>query len=273
MLMPMPTADFADYDAVLLDLDGTLLVHDRPCDGAAELLGRLEERDVPFAVLTNSTLGPRPIRDRLAAAGMDVDAGLIYTASAAACDYVVRECRDGGRPPRVFNCGAADVDELLAGRATLVESDTAACDAIIVGTPANARATPDRQRTALRLARRGARLVGTCADRVFPGPDGGVELGAGALTAMLAFGAAATPIFCGKPEESFFNALCDKLAVRPDRCLLVGDNLESDVAGGNAVGMATVLVLNGVSSQRDAEAAPPDGRPRRVIASLRELLP
>jgi 4-nitrophenyl phosphatase len=58
--------------------------------------------------------------------------------------------------------------------------------------------------------------------------------------------------------------------VRPERCVLVGDNLESDIAGGKSVGMATILTLTGITTPEHARCAAhkPDG----IIADLSELL-
>jgi 4-nitrophenyl phosphatase len=137
--------------------------------------------------------------------------------------------------------------------------------------PLNVFATQERQRTAMLLLRRGARLVGICADRVYPSPRG-MEFGVGAFAAMFAYAANVRPVFCGKPEPLFFQELCRRLKVDPRRCVLVGDNLESDIAGGKGVGTATVLILGGVSTQEDVERLPQAQRPDAIIRDLRDLL-
>ena len=99
------------------------------------------------------------------------------------------------------------------------------------------------------LLRKGAALAAICADRVYPSPRG-LEFGVGAMAAMLAYAVDVRPIFCGKPEKLFFNELCHRLGVRPDRCVLIGDNLESDIAGAKGVGMKTILTLTGVATRK-----------------------
>ena len=88
---------------------------------------------------------------------------------------------------------------------------------------------------------------------------------------MLAYAADVTPTFCGKPEPVFFAELCRRLAVAPTDCVLIGDNLESDIAGGRRVDMDTVLVLTGVARPGDADRLPPDRRPGRVVTDLTGL--
>ena len=123
----------------------------------------------------------------------------------------------------------------------------------------------------LKLLRNGSACVGLCADRVYPSPRG-LEFGSGALTAMMAYAAAVEPVFCGKPQAIFFNELCRRIGAEPSRCVLVGDNLESDVAGAKGVGMKTVLTLTGVARREDLAALPEALCPDWVVESLEELL-
>ena len=89
---------------------------------------------------------------------------------------------------------------------------------------------------------------------------------------MLAYASGVTPVFCGKPERFFFLELCRRLGAEPSRCVLVGDNLESDIAGAKGAGMKTVLVLTGVSGRDDLARLPPELRPDWVVGGLLDLL-
>ena len=273
-------ADFSPYQAVLLDLDGTIYHEDHALSGAVELVRRLQAEGRKYACLSNSTSSPLRIMERLHRMGVDIEPNHIYTAAAAACDYVVEHfpratpeqpAAPERRPPRVYNLATEGVAEMLEGLVTWVETPGEPCDAIIVGAPANAFATPERQRVALYLARRGAALVGICADRVYPSPRG-LEFGAGALSWMLSYAANAEPVFCGKPQAIFFHELCQRLEVEPGKCTLIGDNIEADILGGKAQGMRTILTLTGVTRRRDLLAFPQEAQPDRVIDSLAELL-
>lgn len=261
--------DFDPYAAVLLDLDGTVYHEEHPLPGAIELIRKLQREGRIYACLTNSTSSPERLNQRLKRMGVEVDPAHIYTAAAAACDYVLT--RFGvGRKPRVFNLSTEGVEEMLEGRVEWVQTLQEPCDAVICGVPLNVYATEPRQRVALVQLRRGATLVGICADRVYPSPRG-LEFGVGAMCALMGYAANVKPVFCGKPEPLFFQELCHRLGVEPSRCILVGDNLESDVAGGKSVGMRTLLTLGGVHSREDAARLPPEMRPDGIINDLRDL--
>jgi len=159
---------------------------------------------------------------------------------------------------------------MLDGRVQWVHHADDPCDAVIAGVTLNVFATDERQRTAMILLRKGAALVGICADRIYPSPRG-MEFGVGAMCAMLSYASGATPIFCGKPEAFFFHELCGRLGVKPERTVLLGDTLESDIAGAKGVGMSAALVLTGVSTVGDAERLVPERRPDFVLMSLTEV--
>jgi HAD superfamily hydrolase (TIGR01450 family) len=269
---PPDPLDLSQYAAVLLDLDGTVYHEDHALPGAVELIRRLQAEGRPYACLTNSTSSPERLTVRLRRMGVEVDPAHIYTAAAATADYVVEHFGCGADSlPRVFNLSTEGVQEMLEGKVRWVQNPSEPCDVVICGVPLNVFATEERQRSAMLLLRQGAALVGICADRVYPSPRG-LEFGVGAMAAMLAYAAGVTPVFCGKPEKIFFHELCARLGVEPHRCVLIGDNLESDIAGGKGIGMRTVLCLSGVHRREDAERLPPERRPDAIIGDLREVL-
>ena len=262
--------DLSRFDAILLDLDGTVYHEEHALPGAVDLIRRLQECGRLYACLTNSTSSPQRLAARLERMGVGVDPAHIYTAAAATADYVLERFAGQSTLPRVFNLATEGIHEMLEGHVHWAQSESEACDAVICGVPLNVFGTPERQRTAMLLLRKGAQLVAICADRIYPSPRG-LEFGVGAMAAMLAYAADVAPIYCGKPEKLFFHELCHRLGVQPDRCVLVGDNLESDIAGAKAVGMQTILTLTGVTTSADAEGLAGHIRPDAVIADLRDL--
>jgi 4-nitrophenyl phosphatase len=280
--------DFDAFDAVLLDLDGTIYHEEHALPGAVDLIRRFQAEGRQYACLTNSTSNPERIAARLGRMGVKVDPAHIYTAAAAACDYVMERFAGQSPPlamgglsgsipatpatakPRVFNLSTEGVHDMLDGKVEWVNDERSPCDAVICGVPLNVYADEERQRTAMIQLRKGAALVAICADRIYPSPRG-MEFGVGAMSAMLAYAATVTPVYCGKPERFFFEELCRRLGVAPPRAVLVGDNLESDIAGAKGVGMTAVLVLTGVATREDLARAPAALRPDLVVPGLPEL--
>lgn len=256
------------YQAVLLDLDGTIYHEEYALPGAVDLIRHLQQTHRKFACLSNSTTSPLRIMSRLLRMGVEIDPSNIYTAAAAAADHVIAK---HGPRPRVLNLATEGIQEMLNGLVDWVNSNGEPCDAMIVGTLTNAYATEERLRIGLHLLRKGAELIGISADRVYPSQRG-IEFGSGALTAMLAFAANVQPTFCGKPNEVFFTSLCKRLAVAPKDCLLIGDNVEADILGGRGLGMSTILTLTGVTRRRDLHNVLPHMKPDIVVEDLQELM-
>jgi ribonucleotide monophosphatase NagD (HAD superfamily) len=123
---------------------------------------------------------------------------------------------------------------------------------------------------ALQLLRRGTLLVGVCNDRVYPSPRG-LEFGSGALSAMLAYASGAAPVFCGKARVDLLPHALPAAGRSAGQCLLIGDNLEADIAGAKAMGMKTILTLTGVTRRRDVMQVSNEMQPDAVIENLGEL--
>ena len=260
--------DLSPYAAVLLDLDGTVYHEEQALPGAIELIRNLQYHNRKFACLTNSTSSPQRLTRRLAGMGVNVDPTHIYTAAAASADYVLERFGAAGRVPRVFNLSSEGLQEMLDSKVYWVRDPSEQCDAVICGVTLNLYATEERQRTAMLLLRQGSGTRGNCADRIYPSPRG-LEFGVGAMAAMLAYAADVAPFSAASPERIFFDELCHRLDVHPANCVLIGDNLESDIAGGKNAGMRTILCLTGLTRAGDIDRLPVGRRPDGVIPDLR----
>ena len=265
----MPT-DLSKFEAVLLDLDGTVYHEEHALPGAMELIRRLQGHRRKYACLTNSTSSPQRVSARLKRMGVEVDPSHIYTAAAATADYVLERYARHSLNPRVFNLSTEGIAELLEGKVQWVERENDPCDAVICGVPLNVFATVERRVTAMMMLWKRAVRGAALAVGIYPSPRG-LEFGVGAMAAMLAYAVDVKPIYCGKPEPLFFRELCGRLHVEPNRCVLIGDNFESDIAGAKGVGMKTILTLTGITTRHDAEAMSQDRRPDAIINDLRDL--
>jgi HAD superfamily hydrolase (TIGR01450 family) len=252
----MPRMRLADFDAILFDIDATLCAHHHALPGAIEIVRAVQARGQKLACVTNNSAVTIAAQvTRLASCGIHVPAENIYTSGRAMADWV----RQRWARPRVCNFAGVALHDELADVAQFVEQAEGRCDVVTVGTHLRENAVDfdyDRATRALFHLRQGAELLVGCVDRVYM-YNGLPEFGSGAWGELFAF-AANVPRgrvhYAGKPDPEFFLHLCQRLNVSPQRCLLVGDNLESDVAGGLSVGMTTALVLTGVSTRADVES-------------------
>jgi ribonucleotide monophosphatase NagD (HAD superfamily) len=73
----------------------------------------------------------------------------------------------------------------------------------------------------------------------------------------------------GKPSSAYFDAACEALDADPELTWMVGDDLESDIAGAKGLGMHTVLVRTGKFRPDPVERSrtKPDG----IVSSISHL--
>jgi arabinose operon protein AraL len=124
--------------------------------------------------------------------------------------------------------------------------------------------------TALQAVRAGARLIATNPDRTCPTEDGEIPDCAGMIAAVEAVTGHTVEIVVGKPSPLILDVALATLAVAARDCVVVGDRIETDIVMGRRAGLATVLVLSGITRADDARIA--EIRPDAVLPSVRGLL-
>jgi len=124
--------------------------------------------------------------------------------------------------------------------------------------------------TALQAVRGGARLIATNPDRTCPTAEGEIPDCAGMIAAVEAVTGHTVEIIVGKPCSIILDVALGTLGVPDAECVVVGDRIETDIVMGRRRGLATVLVLSGVTRADDPRIA--EIRPDAVLPSVRELL-
>jgi len=232
-------------DGVLLDLDGTVYQEGQAIPGAAEALAALRRAGVPFRFTTNTTRRPRSVL-----AGQLTDLGIparpeeILSAPAAAAGWL------RGQGVRRIH--------LLLAEATREEFadfilDDCSPEAVVVGDLGEGWTFPILDQ-AFRCLMEGAALLAVQRNRYWH-TNGGLSLDAGPFVAALEYGSGKTATLVGKPSPAFFAAAAHQLGAPPERIAVVGDDLESDVAGARAAGMIGVAVRTGKYRPQDEDRA------------------
>jgi 4-nitrophenyl phosphatase len=157
------------------------------------------------------------------------------------------------------------LEEMRAAGHTLVSAEEA--EWIVVGMDRSL--TYEKLAQALRALLRGARLLATNEDPTFPTPEGLVP-GAGAVVGALRGMGFPPEIVVGKPSPISFQVALEILGLGPNEVLMIGDRLDTDIAGAQALGMDTALVLSGVTKPEDLTEA--RIRPTFVAQDLLELV-
>ncbi len=219
---------------ILMDIAGVLHDGTNAIAGAPAAISQIRDAGVPIRFLTNSTRRPkRVIVENLVTSGMSVSSDEVLTPAEAACFWL----RQQGYVPH------------LLVHPDLLEDFSAApqtgSSAVVVG-DAGRYFDYERMNLAFRKLEEGAPLLALAYNRVFRDSDGLLSLDAGAFVKALEFASGQTAQLFGKPAKQFFEAGAAGMAIAPDNVIMIGDDAESDVAGGINAGLgAGVLVKSG----------------------------
>ncbi|MBA3414910.1 MAG: HAD-IIA family hydrolase [Chloroflexia bacterium] len=242
---------------VVFDMDGVLYVGSRQLPGVRELLDALALRDTRIMLATNNSMStPEQYVERLAAMGIAVPPEAILTSALATRDYLLRTLPEGSG---VFVIGMPALRAQLFADAPFypVQYGEEQPAALVVGLDR----TFDYEKllAAHAAVRGGARFVATNADATLP-TEAGLVPGAGAIVAAIQTCTGQEPVVIGKPGPLLLEMAALRMGIAPGEAVMVGDRLDTDILAGARAGMATALVLTGVSTRDEiaGAAAKPD---------------
>lgn len=257
----------ARYDRVLLDLDGCVWVGGAPTPGAPEAIAALRAAGVGIAFVTNdSGRSAEEFVRKLWRLGFRASAEEVVTVGGA-LQHLLAERADRLAMATVIGSPAIHAHVADAGLRIVngTEFGPRADVAVVAAHPGFHYA---ELREATQAVLRGAELVTAGRDPTFPMPDGAWP-GTGAIVAAVEAATGRTAALVGKPDPQIYFTALDRLG--PGRALVVGDRLDSDLAGAAAAGLDAAIVLTGATGRAEAQAASDPG-PVAVADSLAALV-
>ncbi len=246
-----------DFKAVLCDIGGVLYVDDTPIEGAIEAVRAIKMR-YPMRFVTNTTQKTAAdVVRKLQQMGFEITPEEVITALDVTKMFLEKE-----RSNAYF---------LLTDEAKRFFDELEFEDErfVVVG-DAQHNFSYENLNRAFRRLHAGARLVAIAKNRYFKEKDG-LSMDAGCFVAALEYASLQEARLIGKPSKEFFELACADMGVRPFECIMIGDDIESDVAGAQRAGIAGVLVRTGKFSPDDLTRGFTPDLVVNSIADLAEL--
>lgn len=261
----------------LFDLDGTLVLGDkrnkglRVLPGAAELLGLLKERDIPFAVLTNGTVStPSAYARKLADAGLDVPASHIMTPASVAAEYFLRL---GMKKVLVLGVEGVWRPFQDAGLEVILPSsddaDPETADAVFVGWYRDFHM--DEIETACKAVWAGAGLFAASLVPFFATRDGRALGSSRAISAMITSVTDVHPRALGKPAPEALESAASILRCETSEIAVVGDDPQLEIPMAHAGGALAIAVQTGIGGVQGFDDLPASARPHLALKSVADL--
>ncbi|HSR10100.1 MAG TPA: HAD-IIA family hydrolase [Thermodesulfobacteriota bacterium] len=256
-----PLLSFGGY---IFDLDGTIYLGERLIPGAHETIGKLKSLRKKIVYLSNKPLQTREdYAAKLTRLGIPTEPEEVINSSLVMARWLSAQAPQAfiyviGEPPLIDEMTRAGFR--ITEKAGEVQYVIASFDRTFDYRKLN---------IALQAIKKGARFVATNPDRTCPVEGGEIPDCAAMIGAVEGTTGVKVEAIVGKPSHIMIRVAVDMMALKPGECLLAGDRLETDMVMGKRAGMATALVLTGVTTRSMLESS--DIRPDFILESVAEI--
>lgn len=225
-------------DALLLDLSGVLYDGGSIIPGARQAVQRVQASDLQVRFITNTSQQTRAnLLRHLQALDFVVDQSQLFTAVDAARQWLQQ------RQLRPF---CLVHENILSEFADLDQREP---NAVLLADAAEGFDYSNLNR-AFQLCIAGAPLLGVGYNRYFKSA-GQLLMDVGPFIKAVEFAAGVEAVIVGKPSADFFHQVMASTNANPARTLMVGDDVDADVAGAMHAGMRACLVRTGKYREGD----------------------
>lgn len=224
--------------AVLCDIGGVLYVGNEPIKGAVAAIKELKKH-YPVKFLTNTTQKTSSqVVENLQNMGFDIQSNEIITALDVTKMFLENE--------------KSYAEFLLTDDAFSFFDDLKYYDKkyVVVG-DAQKNFNYENLNRAFRKLMGGASLLAIAKNRYFKDFDNELSMDAGCFVSALEYASGQSASLIGKPSKEFYHLACASLHVKPNECMMIGDDIEGDIKGAQEAGIKAVLVKTGKFSKRD----------------------
>ena len=255
------------FDAYIFDLDGTVYLGGVLLPSAGETIRELRSRGRRTVFLSNNPTHTRAdYTRRLASLGLPTEPNDIISSSIVMVDFL--KTTFAGQSPRLFVVGEPPLKQELTEAGFVLTERADETDVVIASF--DRTFVYQKLQTAFDAIRQGARFFATNGDKYCPVPGGGEPDAACIIAAIEACTDKKAEAIVGKPSQHMARAVLNILQLPPERCIMVGDRLETDVKMGLDAGMSAALTLTGATTR--SMLAQSNIQPTFVIEQLSDLI-
>jgi NagD protein len=232
------------FNGFIFDLDGTVYLGDQLIPGADRVIRLIRESGRKVVFLSNKPIQTREdYASKLTRLGIPTPPDEVINSTLV----MVRVLKKDAPQARLFVVGETPFVEELKKAGFTISEEPREVDYVVV---AFDRTFDYRKlNIAYQAIKLGAHLVATNPDRTCPVEGGEIPDCAGMIAAIEAVTQKKVEVIVGKPSPLMIQAAMDAMGLRPEECILIGDRLETDIRMGKEAGIATGIVLTGVTSE------------------------
>ncbi len=232
------------FKGFLFDLDGTIYRSDHLIPGADSVVQLLRNNGKKVVFLSNKPIQTREdYASKLTQLGIPAQPEEVINSTFVMVNYLKKLAPLA----RLFVVGETPFVEELKRAGFQITDEPKEVEYVIVAFDR----TFDYKKLdiAFQAIKLGAHFVATNPDRTCPVEGGEIPDCAGMIAAIEAVTGKKVEVVVGKPSPIMIQAALDVLGLKPVDCILIGDRVETDIKMGKDSGIATGIVLTGVTSE------------------------
>lgn len=241
-------AVLVDFDLFLIDQFGVLHNGVEPYEGAIDALEMLKSNNKRVVIISNSGKRAGINVSRFEKLGFSSELFDHFITSGEVAFRTIESRLQESTIKSCFLISRDNDDSAVAGLGLDIVGDASKADLIIIGGSEAERYSENAYRDQLRQAAKNeTRCICTNPDKKML-TRSGLQFGAGRI-AEIYEELGGKVEWIGKPYEAIYQYIlglykdCDRR-----RVLCIGDSVEHDIAGGNSVGLQTMLVRTGINT-------------------------
>ncbi len=233
------------FKGFIFDLDGTVYRGDSLILGADRVIRLLREKGKKVVFLSNKPLQTREdYASKLTRLGIPTQPDEVINSTFVMTNYLKKIAPEA----RLFVVGETPFIEELEKAGFKITDEPREIDYVVVAFDR----TFDYKKLNIAfqaIKKFGAHFVATNPDRTCPVEGGEIPDCAGMIAAIEAVTEKKVEVIVGKPSPIMIQTVLDVMGLRPEDCILIGDRLETDIKMGRESGIATGIVLTGVTDE------------------------
>ena len=230
---------------IIFDLDGTIYTGEKLLPGAKQTVAWLKENDFSVIFISNKPLESNLTYSRkLSKLGIPTTSNEIINSTNALIYYLKEHFPNA----RLFPIGESPFCNELAKFFELSENPNN-IDVVIASFDRGFNYK--KLNIGFQAIKNGAKFFATNADPTCPVPNGEIPDAGAIIGALEGCSNKKVEFVAGKPSKLIINLSLDRLNTTPEKCILIGDRLSTDIRMGKESKIKTVLVLSGVTSKND----------------------
>ncbi|MGI9534895.1 MAG: TIGR01459 family HAD-type hydrolase [Thermodesulfobacteriota bacterium] len=259
-----------NFDLFLFDMDGVIYIGNKPIPGSVELINHLYNRNKIVIFLTNNPArSDSEYAKKLNKTGIKTNTDHIITSTKNICHYLKNHIKELNKKS-AYVIGSRHFKSSIhkTGINIVRSGNNFKSDYVIMGGHRNFNF--NEIDNASQFIRNGARIIASNRDSHYPS-ELGVSPGTGALLSSIEITSGKKAIITGKPEKHIFQLSLKLAGIKnKKKVVIIGDNLQTDILGGNNFGISTILSLTGVTSKKDLKNS--EIKPDYIIKNPSELI-